>query len=204
MKNIVVCTLSIIAMLCMTCAGSEENRAGGTETNSLAETDSLIIDNYKNRSSIDHRREIVFTYITSPGCSLCTRANNINTVIEIKNKLSEKVDSLDAGFLTMGVVVGWDVNVGYEHLNYFGNFDEILIGNNWFGTGGLKYLFEDIPGRPGVPQIVVTKRIYDADESDDGYVRNFRGIESEELLVRHIGVNRLEAWFSDGLPLPDF
>lgn len=166
-------------------------------------TFSEIEDKYLQRNSIENKEEIVFTYITSPACVLCTQSETFENVIKLKNLLKVNADSLDLGFLAMAVVITWDVDEGYNHLMNFGKFDEILIGNNWFGTGGIKYLFEEIPGRPGVPQILLTKRIYNADVDEYGMIQSMRGVETEVEIIRKVGTNNIEKWLEEKAVLPN-
>lgn len=166
-------------------------------------TYSAIEDQYLQRNSINDKEEIVFTYITSPACALCTQSETFENVIKLKNLLKEKADSLDLGYLALAVVISWDVDEGYNHLKNFGKFDEILIGNNWFGTGGIKYLFEEIPGRPGVPQILLTKRIYNAEVDESGMIQSMSGVETEVEITRKVGTNNIEKWLEEKARLPN-
>lgn len=201
MKIILSTLLLLVSFVIMSCSGSGPDEA--TQAKAQADQEQRIEDPYLGRTVIDHKEELVFIYITSPGCGYCSSPTVANTVINLKNELSKKADSLNIGYLTMGIAVAWDGENGYEHLSKFGKLDEILIGNNWFGTGGLKYLFEEIPGRPGVPQVLLTHRIYDATEAEDGSISNLGGVVSEKELIRYIGSNRLEEWLEEGVRIPD-
>lgn len=204
MRFITTLASIVFTVFLVSCMGTDQNDQTGNANHDIIESENRITDPYEARTSINHKEEIVFIYIDSPNIRQYNDSTLVKTLISLKKRVSEKADSLNMGFLAMGVAITWDVNQGYDHLSKFGSFDELLIGNNWIGTGGLKYIFEDIPGRQGIPQIVLTKRVYDADESDDGTVRNFRGIESEEQIARHIGEKSFESWLNDGLLIPGY
>lgn len=190
--------LTIIIVMTVSC---NYNNSDTSNEESQLQSDQAVDTTppeYIGRSVISKKNELVFIYVTSPGCSFCTSYENIRVINTLKNNLSQVADSIDYGFLTMSLVITWDVNEGFEHINEFNTFDELLIGNNWFGTGGIKYLFEDMPGTPGVPQVIITKRTYDAIEDESGLAQNIQGIENEKVLTRTIGANRLSDWLKEG------
>tara|TARA_R100000027_G_scaffold7185_1_gene5497 strand:- start:192 stop:626 length:435 start_codon:yes stop_codon:yes gene_type:complete len=139
-------------------------------------------------------------YITSPGCGICTLQENIEVVKQIKSRLEKKADSLELGFMTIGISNNWVIEKGYSHLEDYGSFDEVLIGNNWFGTGTMKYIFDEFAGTPAVPSLVLTKRVYGGSNNDSTFIA--RGVEDEQLVRRMFGIDKLREWLDQGLPLP--
>jgi hypothetical protein len=181
----------------------DSNQPGETESQNSSEISQSNPEEYVPRGSIDHIEELVFVYISAEWCGFCSEPESVESVKSLKTMVKSKADSLGIGFLAIGISLDWEVDTGYQHLKKFGAFDEISVGSNWFGIGGLKYLFDDIPGRQGIPQILITKRIYDADVMEDGRIRNKKGVKEEVELIREIGPYNLVELRKNGVKLPE-
>lgn len=200
-KYYVVCSLLLFVIF--SCSKAEEE---AERINPEAETsDSIYKSKYKPDYITSEKVDLVAIVISSPRCGYCATDESKSIIGKTIDELSLKADSLDAGFMTVGVSVNWNVDEGYHHLKELSDFDEHIIGNNWQNSGALKYVFDDMPGTPGIPQLVLTKRTYDAKTDSLGKIKGLiLGLESETLLTRKVGVNIIENWLNKGLPIDGF
>lgn len=166
-------------------------------------SEELYQSTYKPDYVTKHATELVVVVITAEGCGFCKLESTKSTIGQTIDQLHFKVDSMGIGFMAMGIALDWETEKGFKHLNEITSFDEIITGNNWFNTGGLKYIFDDMPGTPMVPQLVLTKRIYDAPVDSLGMIDGMvSGVKSEEVVLRKLGVNGIQDWLEEGLPIP--
>jgi len=154
--------------------------------------DKSYTPDYENETG----EEISFVYIGSSGCVNANRKGFPEIIKTLKRRVHKKVKNNGRSFSAIGVAVDWKPVDGIEHLRKFGTFDEVMAGRSWMNTGALKYMWEDIPGKPATPQIVIIKRKN----------RIKRGVtyqvKKEELLSRKVGIQEIRRWRDRGIPLP--
>ncbi len=198
-------TLLSIAFLVLlfsfaSCSKKTESESTPSDTTG---SEALYESTYQPDQITNYPTELVAVLITSSACGFCTLDNTKSMMGQTIDLLQLKADSMGIGFMTIGVELNWLPEYGIKHLNEISSFDEIITGNNWFNTGGLKYIFDDIPGSASVPQLVLTKRIYDANVDSLGMIDGLiSGVKSEEELVRKLGVNGIQDWLKNGVPIP--
>lgn len=139
--------------------------------------------------------QLTVVYVGAAGCA----GSNLEIVppaIE-KIKLSLARQAEDAGmlFTAIGVAVDWKVEDGIEHLSHNGKFDEIVVGNNWSNLGALRYVWDDVPGQPSTPSIVVLARQFMSDSTGITVL-------DEDLLVRKVGADQIESWANSDSRIP--
>lgn len=144
--------------------------------------------------------EIALIYI---GCSTCGFANVKGLPLafdKVKQALKKQATSYGYGFKIIGISRDHVITEGLVHLTKYGPFDEIMTGNSWSNTGLIKYMYNQIPGKASTPQILVTRRSFLNINNQQRAI--YRGIESESLLVRKIGVQEIIKWAEAGSPIP--
>ena len=141
----------------------------------------------------EYSRELQLIYIGSSRCAFSNNKEMYDAVDGIKSLLSEKADSLSIGFTSIGIASDWDPDQGIDHLNKFGYFDEIIVGNNWSNTGVVRYLGE-MNGELSTPQILVTLRTY------IGPVK--AKVSEEKKILTITGMDNIANWFKNGASLP--
>ena len=148
---------------------------------------------YNNKNG----EEIVLVFIGSPNCSWSTK-DSLKTALRASiSDLHSYTIKNNYSYDVIGVSANWDVSSGTDYLTNITKFDEIIVGNNWLNSAGIKYFWGELAGKPSLPQVIVYKRSIRDFES-----RNMR-IENEELLARKIG-HEIYDWSSDGSPLPKY
>lgn len=182
------------------CSKETESESNSSDTSN---SEALYESVYQPDNVTDRATELVAVLVTSSDCGFCALDSTKSMMGQTIDRLHLKADSMGVGFMTIGVALDWVPEYGIKHLNEVSSFDEIVTGNSWLNTGGLKYIFDDMPGTPMVPQLVLTKRIYDANIDSLGMIDGLTtGVKSEEELVRKLGVNGIQNWLEEGVPIP--
>jgi len=135
-------------------------------------------------------------YIGSSSCSFSNDPDLPKLIEDTKLKLQDKATNMDWSFSTVGVSIDWITSDGINHLNKFGQFDEVMSGRKWNGIGASQYL-KKMPEIYGIPQIVVVIRESEIDDE------NTYDSEIHEMFVYQMaGLYQIEKWYNQGLPLP--
>jgi hypothetical protein len=96
------------------------------------------------------------------------------------------------------VSIDWSIQTGLEHLSRFGEFDEISTGRKWYGMGPRRYIWKDLPGLAGTPQLLVVHRTRQLDPLAGSVEPSFH---DERLVVRKVGVDDIRSWIESGAAL---
>lgn len=143
-------------------------------------------------------RELAFIYIGSSGCAASNRLFLPGAIKQLKLLVQKQARARGRSFVAIGVAKDWNVEAGLGHLSKFGNFDMVMSGRNWLNIGALKYMWEEIPGKAGTPQVVViSRRVVKPEGKGASY-----GLRDPELLARKLGTKEIRRWLEHGAPLP--
>ena len=141
------------------------------------------------------QKELVLVYLGSSTCAWSRHLDLPSLVAMAKASIGDQAAIASASFSTLGVAVDWSIQEGLYHLSGFGEFDEISIGRKWYGMGPRRYIWSDIPGPGGTPQLLVVERTRQLDPSTQEVTLEF---QSERLLVRKVGVDEIRSWVEGG------
>jgi len=113
---------------------------------------------YSLRYEIPRGRELVAVYVSDSDCAWC-RSPEFRAALErMKVLLEEQARKAGMTFSVTGVAIDWEVDEGYNFLREAGEFDEVVIGRNWFNIAAIEYLWGDDGTRPAIPQVIVFER----------------------------------------------
>jgi hypothetical protein len=143
--------------------------------------------------------QLFLVYVGSAGCGWSNVEWLPAVVDSLKIVLRDRADSLGISFATLGVAPDWSPGDGVAHLNKIGAFDEIAAGYGWMNSSALRYLWSDIPGDAGTPQLVLLYREVLVPERGRGQ-RGFY-LQRETLLHRAVGTFEIRQWLRNGVPL---
>jgi len=102
--------------------------------------------------------ELVAVYISSSWC-VGNRAAGLHEAIEAaKLRFAQRAKAEGRTFRAVGVALDWAPDSGLAYLREFGQFDELVVGSNWFNLGATVLVFGDSAGRPTIPQLLVYER----------------------------------------------
>lgn len=141
----------------------------------------------------DYIQELNFVYIGSSTCKYSNIAELYTAIDSIKTILSESSKKLGLGFSTIGISAEWSPVTGLNHLDKFGEFNELILGNSWNNTGIIRYVGE-MANEASTPQIIVTIKTY----------TEFRKINivSEKKVITKKGTAEILNWYKNGASLP--
>jgi|SRR5688572_6083013 hypothetical protein len=130
-------------------------------------------------------------YIGSSGCQFANRPEMVDILARIRKSVSASADASSRRFVMVGIAKDSDIKAGLAHLDKFGAFDEVITGRNWLNLGGLKYVYGDMPGAAGTPQVLVVDRTLQVDA-------NGVAVTAETLVKRRAGLIELRDWAAEG------
>lgn len=139
--------------------------------------------------------ELTLIYIGSSSCAAAKTREIPEVVNALIATVEEKASNQNFSFSSLGISIDSSVDEGFKHLKSVGDFDEVMTGRHWLNTGSLKYIWQDITGRASTPQILVVARNVVAENGK-------YEIQSEQFLIRKIGVLEMTNWLHSGAPMP--
>lgn len=139
-------------------------------------------------------REIQLVLLVSESCGFCASDELPDIIQAAKTKMADL--AADEGMAFAAVAVGIDRTVegGLRDVGRFGNFDQIVVGGNWFNLGASEYVWSTHAGPAQVPQVILLERHFGID--GDRLTRH------ENLLMRVVGLEELKRWRKAGFPVP--
>jgi hypothetical protein len=82
-------------------------------------------------------------------------------VEEAKVRLAARARSEGRTFRAVGVALDWHPDTGLAYLREFGQFDEIVVGSNWFNLGATNLIWADSTSHASIPQLLLYERTVD-------------------------------------------
>lgn len=190
-----------IMIACVACSNNDNAPDDKSVSETIHEGTSPV-ETDESDYYLTHKEELVFIFASSRStCPACEEAELSELINDIKTKIQDRARELDIGFTSIGIAVDWSPETGIDHLQNISSFDEMIVGRNWYNTGMVKYTFSDFPGRRGLPQIIITKRVYSGEMNPErGVISGYNGIESDVELHRVFGPPAFARWNRDGVP----
>lgn len=137
--------------------------------------------------------EIALVYVGSSTCAW-SNAEELPAMVQgLKQALLARARQAGRGFSSIGIAQDALVSNGVEHLSRFGKFDEIVAGRGWANSGIQKYVYGDLPGPAGTPQVLVVERSL---SYETGHVV----VGGERVLARMVGLTEIAEWAAAGAP----
>jgi len=131
-------------------------------------------------AALDSTKAIVL--VVRPSCGVCNDPSLPAAWEAIVQGFSDQGQDV----YRIGVVTSSLAGDGLTFLRRFGEFHEVIAGGGWAGLGSLHYLFRDLGGPAGVPQVVVLDR---------QVTRQTSGVSVIERVVRrHVGLGEILDW----------
>lgn len=102
--------------------------------------------------------ELVLAFVSSTWC-VGSRAPGLHEAIEqAKLEMSDHASVEGIDFRALGVALDWPADSGIAYLQEFGEFDELIVGSNWWNLGAQELIWEDDETNPRIPQIIIFRR----------------------------------------------
>jgi hypothetical protein len=137
--------------------------------------------------------EVVMVFVATSNCR-ANKEKGFPAVLErAKVAAARRARAEGKQFRVIAVAIDDDPRVGLRFLRKFGAFDEISLGGNWINHDVVRYVWRDLPYRPGVPQVVVVER----------QIRKERAtiwVSQEREVRRLLGTDEIRRWSDAGAP----
>jgi hypothetical protein len=132
---------------------------------------------YQRKGADPHAPELVMAYISSTWC-IGNRAPGLHQAVDsLKLLLAAWAQAHNMTFRAVGVAIDWAPDSGLAYLKEFGNFDELVVGSNWFNLGATAFVWADTTARPVIPQVLVVRHDV-MPGKDPGYDRDAADLET--------------------------
>lgn len=131
--------------------------------------------------------EVLMVVLVSSACDWSKAPGFADSLRQLSDAL--RLDAAKQGleFSTLGVALDYDVRAGLTLLTRIGTFDEVTAGHSWLNSGAIDYVWRDLAGEPGLPQVVLVRRTV---------LRGAKAIAvgPDRLLRRAIGAQAIVQW----------
>jgi len=131
--------------------------------------------------------EIALVYIGSSRCYFCNSKEFYKQIDYSKYLYSELARDLKINFTSIGVSIDWKIENGMSHLNKMGDFNELIIGNNWFNEAVFKYV-GNYSFEASTPQLLIILREY---ETLNDQIWLGTDLHNEELIAIYRGSEQI-------------
>lgn len=135
-------------------------------------------------------------FIGSPNCGVCNDPALAPLVRRAADNLRQNAAEDDATLVSVGVSPNWVPGEGWRFLSRIMNFDEVVIGRQWFNSKVVELVWSDPTAVGMTPQIIVYRQFV-VPHSDT--VR--ASISRETPIVRASGLDGIRRWVEAGSPL---
>lgn len=145
--------------------------------------------NYTSDVTIEDAEYIRLVYIGSSACSFSNNDKAHRMIKELKDYFRSFSSNQGYRFLSTGIAMDTDSKRGVDFLHKSGHYDEIISGANWLNLGANYYIWNNFPGYPDTPQII----LFLTDVKIRPAGRSIGNIEQNDVHIKRIiGMNRIE------------
>lgn len=110
---------------------------------------------YTSDVIIEDADYIRLIYIGSSGCNFSNNDKTHQMIKELKDYFRSFSHNQGYRFLSTGIALDTDSKRGVELLSKSGHYDEIISGANWLNLGAKYYIWDNFPGYPDTPQVIL-------------------------------------------------
>lgn len=133
----------------------------------------------------EDQQALLLVYIGSPTCGPSNDPALPLLLEAMRHRLQEVAKERGIAFRMVGIAISRDVRSGLQHLEKMGPFHEVAVGARWQNLA-VRYVQEIAPGLQATPQLVLL----------------VRKVSAYHVLLRWVGVDRMQRWVEVGMPLP--
>ena len=140
--------------------------------------------------------QLVTVYVGATTCRPCRWPRFKAAMQQALVLVSEEAARRKMSYATVGVALDANKAKGLALLEPHEQFDELLLGGGWIGTGATHYVWSDTSVTGAIPMLLVVER--DLDQRKD---YRWMGLGNQKVLVRLTGANEIMAWVERGARL---
>lgn len=142
--------------------------------------------------------ELLFVYVGKASCAACQHPDLPELVKSAKRLGRQRAESLSVSFSAVALGLDLDPFASLGHLNRLGLFDELSVGRGWDNRAALDLFHTRFGAAAATPQFLVLRRTITRDTT----YSPARLIVAEDLLMRVVGVDGIQAWVTRGCTVP--
>ncbi len=109
--------------------------------------------------------------------------------------LQRRAQAAGRQFRMIGVAIDWSPDSGLAYLKEFGEFDELVVGRNWFNIAAERFVWADTTAISGIPQLLVYEQTVTPGQRRVGF-------SASHVVKRVGGGDKIVQWVRDGAPIP--
>lgn len=140
--------------------------------------------------------QLITVYVGATTCRPCRWPSFKDAMQKALFLVSQEAARRQVSYATVGVALDADKAKGLALLEPHEQFDELLVGGGWIGTGATWYVWSDTSVTGAIPMLLVVER--DLDQRKD---YRWMGLGNQKVLVRLTGANEIMSWVKQGAPL---
>lgn len=160
-------------------------------TSARARAPALAADEaYAPAGRLQEGREWVMVFIGASFCGANREPGFPQQIERAKLLVQQQAAAAGAGFRAIAVSLDWQTDTALAFLEPFGRWDEMSIGGNWQNEGALRYIWQDVPGSPTVPQVLLLER--------ELKVGQAIGVTGTREVRRVLGTASIRRWVQGG------
>ncbi len=127
-------------------------------------------------------RELVMVIVGGYSCGASRGTLLGKKILGVRDSMRAMAKRDNYSFVSIGVALDEDPELGIMWLNELGGFDEVAAGHRWLNTAAVEYIWRTHGGFGVTPQVIIlTRRI----ERSDGDLRPL----DVKVLARMVGVS---------------
>lgn len=138
--------------------------------------------------------QIQIVLIGSAGCGASRQPTFVSAFRQVRTRFERLRAQPGMHVSFVGVALDPIIEDGLSFLRELGPFDQISIGEDWLNDEAVRFLWRDLPGAGGIPQVLVVKRSLMKGSTWYRFGR-------DDVLLRKVGIEALSAWASKGAPV---
>ena len=140
--------------------------------------------------------QLITVYVGATTCKPCRWPSFKEAMQKALYLVSQEAARRNMRYATVGVALDANKAKGLALLEPHDQFDELLVGGGWIGTGATQYIWSDTTVTGAIPMLLVVER--DLDQRKD---YRWMGLGNQKVLLRLTGANEIMAWVKQGAPL---
>ena len=115
--------------------------------------------------SLNGGKYLRFIYIGSSGCVYSNNPETHKKISYRKDYFRSYSHNHEMKFLSSGISVDRNPDLGIKFLDQTGPYDVIISGASWYNLGANHYIWNNIPGNASTPQVLITLTKYSIEYS---------------------------------------
>jgi len=138
--------------------------------------------------------QIQVVLIGSAGCGASRQPAFVSAFRQIRARFEQLRGQTGMHVSFVGVALDRVIEDGLAFLSELGPFDQVSVGGDWLNDEAVRFLWRDLPGAGGIPQVLVVRRSLLKTST-------WYRLGRDAVVLRKVGIEALSAWAMAGAPV---